>query len=104
MLSPVEIKYFLEISKHKNISKATQKLGLTQPALTTAIKKIEGYLGCPVFYRLKYGIELTEAGQILLEESQIMTDQWNMLRSKISHTQKNLVGNVSIGCHPTVGL
>ena len=55
------LKYILEVHKMRSISKAAQKLNISQPALSAHIKKIEESLGVPVFDRSIKPIQLTEA-------------------------------------------
>ena len=44
-----QLKVFMEVAKDCNMTRAAQKLGLTQPAISTAIKKIENGLGIELF-------------------------------------------------------
>ena len=58
---------FLYVAKFKSISKAAKELYTSQPAVTRVIKLIEKELGCSLFVRSKYGVELTKEGEILYE-------------------------------------
>jgi len=53
---------FLVVSKEKSFSKASAKLGISQPAVTQQIKFIEDYLDTKVIERKKNGIRLTKSG------------------------------------------
>jgi len=55
--------YFLEIAKAGNLQKAGEVLGLTQPALTGALKRLEEELGTKLFERQRYGLKLTADGR-----------------------------------------
>lgn len=55
--------YFLSIAKNGSLQKAGQELGLTQPALTASIRKLEEELGVKLFERRRYGLELSTQGQ-----------------------------------------
>ncbi|WP_080848267.1 LysR family transcriptional regulator [Cytobacillus gottheilii] len=57
------LEYFLTITREKSISKAADKLFVSQPALSKQIKKLEEILGFPLFVRLSKGITLTNKGQ-----------------------------------------
>lgn len=63
------IKYFLVVAAKKNISKAAQHLGITQSALSQAMKSLEESLGVTLFYRNTKGIELTEEGEIFYQNA-----------------------------------
>ena len=58
---------FLYVAKFKSISKAAKELYTSQPAVTRVIKLIEKELGCSLFVRSKYGVELTKEGETLYE-------------------------------------
>ena len=58
---------FLYVAKFKSISKAAKELYTSQPAVTRVIKLIEKELGCSLFVRSKYCVELTKEGEILYE-------------------------------------
>lgn len=58
---------FCEVVKYKNISKTAEKLFVSQSAITQSIKKLENTLGGKVFYRNKFGVELTDEGKHLYE-------------------------------------
>ncbi len=60
-------KVFCEVVKYKNISKASEKMYITQSAVTQSIKKLEDSLGGMLFYRKSKGVELTEEGKNLYE-------------------------------------
>lgn len=54
--------YFTEVVNAKSISKAAQKLHVSQPSLSTTIKNMEEELGQPLFKRTKYGVIPTTFG------------------------------------------
>ena len=60
-------KIFIEVAKQKNITKASQKLCITQPAVTRHIQNLEKELNIVLFNRTK-GMELTKAGEKLYTE------------------------------------
>ena len=67
--SPTEILYFNEIAKTSNLSRAAERLGVTQPTLSLALKRLEDTIGMPLMIRSKTGVQLTRAGQKLLTKS-----------------------------------
>jgi len=56
---------FLTVIKEKSFSKASAKLGISQPAVTQQIKFIEDYLDTKIVERKKNGIKLTKEGEDL---------------------------------------
>ncbi|MDQ7086121.1 MAG: LysR family transcriptional regulator [Sulfurovum sp.] len=61
----VKLETFLTVSRERSFSKASAKLGISQPAVTQQIKFIEKYLACKVIERKKNGIKLTNEGEEL---------------------------------------
>ena len=60
-------KVFCCVTRNRNITKASQELLISQPAITQTIKKLEDQIGYKLFFRTKKGMELTEDGEILYE-------------------------------------
>ena len=58
---------FVEVAKEKNVTRASEKLHISQPAVTRHIKNLENELNIVLFKRTN-GMELTEAGQRLYNE------------------------------------
>lgn len=58
-----DIHYFIAAATEGSLVRAAQSLGLTQPALSKSIKRLEKHLGVVLFNRTPRGSELTEAGR-----------------------------------------
>jgi len=61
----VKLETFLTVARERSFSKASAKLGISQPAVTQQIKFIEKYLGTKIIERKKNGIKLTSEGDEL---------------------------------------
>jgi len=61
----VKIETFLTVARERSFSKASAKLGISQPAVTQQIKYIENYLEAKIIDRKKNGIKLTAEGDAL---------------------------------------
>ncbi len=61
----VKLETFLTVARERSFSKASAKLGISQPAVTQQIKFIEKYLGAKIIERKKNGIKLTAEGDEL---------------------------------------
>ncbi len=64
-----KLKFFIEVSRAQNFTKASQKLGVSQPALTIAINDLETSLGTKLFHRNRSQLQLTPAGHALFERA-----------------------------------
>ncbi len=60
------LRYFCAVAEHGNISKASEALFVSQPALSKAMYKIEEYVGVPLFTRAHRYIALNDAGEAFL--------------------------------------
>lgn len=64
-----QLRYFVAVAEEGNISRAGQKLFLTQPALSRQIQALEQEVGYPLLERKAHSIQLTRAGETLLKEA-----------------------------------
>src|SRR5437762_3442905 len=64
-----QLRYFVAVAEEANISRAAQKIFLTQPALSRQIKALEDEIGQCVLEREAHSIRLTPAGEALLNEA-----------------------------------
>ncbi|PTW56623.1 DNA-binding transcriptional LysR family regulator [Breoghania corrubedonensis] len=62
-----QIRAFLAVCRSGGVQKAAQHLNLTQPAVTTRIRKLEDSLGVSLFERQISGMKLTKRGELLLQ-------------------------------------
>lgn len=77
-----ELESFVAIAKAKSFSKASEKLFLTQPALSNHISKLEKELGITLFERNNKKTELTHAGQqFYISAQEILNQRENALLS-----------------------
>ena len=68
-----DYEYVLAVSQEGNFSKAAQRLYISQPALSAAVKKLERELhGVPLFDRAVTPVKLTKAGRFYLEKAEII--------------------------------
>lgn len=80
-----KIETFLTVVRERSFSKASHKLGISQPAVTQQIKYLEDYLKIQIVDRKKNGINLTKAGEELFSalvklEKQILATEKEALR------------------------
>ena len=59
--------YILAVAEHSNVSKAAEALGISQPALSAHIKKIEDQIGIVIFDRSVKPMAITDAGKLYIE-------------------------------------
>jgi len=64
-----ELRFFVAVAEELNFSRAAERLGMTQPPLSRAIRQLERRLGLPLFERDTRQVTLTPAGQAMLNEA-----------------------------------
>ncbi|WP_269330190.1 LysR family transcriptional regulator [Kineosporia babensis] len=63
------LRYFVAVAEERNLTRAAERLLITQPALSRAIQSLERAVGVDLLIRRPRGLELTAAGQSLLESA-----------------------------------
>lgn len=95
-------KIFYTVAKCKNITKASQDLYISQPAVTMSIKKLESQLKMALFIRTKRGVILTNEGSILYNYVKEALEILKIGENKISNLKKLDTGNIRIGIGTTL--
>lgn len=95
-------KIFYTVAKYKNITKASQILYISQPAVTMNIKKLEEQLEMTLFVRTKRGVILTNEGAILYEHVKEAMENIKIGENKIANLKKLETGNIRIGIGTTL--
>jgi LysR family transcriptional regulator, transcription activator of glutamate synthase operon len=89
-----QVRYFIKIAELKSLSRAADSLDLTQSGLSRQLAALEAFLGKPLFSRTGRGVELTDAGQILLEAARsgysVIDQALETVREKEGITQGNV--------------
>ena len=88
------IEYVIAIAEEKSLSKAAERLYLSQPALSQRLKKLEDELGTQLFVRERDGLTLTDAGRIYINGGHsILQIKREALRkiSSLTHSSKNFL-------------
>ncbi|SHN75706.1 DNA-binding transcriptional regulator, LysR family [Cryptosporangium aurantiacum] len=69
------LRYLIAVAADGAITSAADRLGMTQPALSRAIRALEADVGVPLLVRRARGVALTEAGSVLVAEARELTDR-----------------------------
>jgi DNA-binding transcriptional LysR family regulator len=82
------MRYILAIAEHGHMTRAAGVLGVSQPALSAALARLEEELGATLFHRTGRGVDPTDAGRVFLEHA------GNTLRAadKAAEAVRELVG------------
>lgn len=102
--SSTELAYFLEVANSLNLSRASERLGITQPTLSLAIKRLEKSVGTHLFIRHQHGVALTQAGKQLLLHARQLVQDWESARARALASHQEIQGHFTIGCHPAIAI
>ena len=94
------LKYFYEVVSVKNITKASQNLLMSQPALSRAIKELEQELGTKLLERGKFGVYPTLEGELLYQHLDTIFKDFSSFLNTLD-TVKTSGGNLYIGSTTT---
>lgn len=95
-----QLRYLLQVAESGTFTRAAERLGITQPALSRSIQKLEAELGQPVFERRGRSVALTDAGQLLQARAQQMLSILNDTKAEI--TDDGTSGRIRVGAIPTI--
>lgn len=98
-----EMRYFYTIVEEGNISNASKRLNIAQPALSRQMKQLEAALGLQLFERGSRRIRLTEAGQLLRERIEQILGLVDGTMKEMTEFNSGLGGTISIGTVTTSG-
>lgn len=92
-----QLRFLVELKKHGSISKTAQKLYISQPSLSTAIKELEEELGFDILARSNKGVAFTKRGEQVLKYSQDAMSAINNIEMMGKAQEKTRKGYLSIG-------
>jgi DNA-binding transcriptional LysR family regulator len=89
---------FVEVAKERNITKASEKLNVSQPAITKQIKNLEEQLSMKLLERKSKGVELTLEGKKLYEKIKKPIEELNTIDRQVCKEKV-----INIGTHNHIG-
>jgi LysR family nitrogen assimilation transcriptional regulator len=99
-----ELRYFIHVARVGSFNKAAARLNIAQPALSRQLKKLEDELGVQLLIRNGRGVELTEAGSVLLTQAEALIQQFEQTAKLVSGEDETFSGHIVVGLPPTCGL
>lgn len=93
---------FFVVVKHKHMTKASEELHISQPAISQSIKKLEEQLGGTLFLRSNKGMELTEEGKMFYEYVKGALELINNAENEFTSFKNLDKGEIKIGCSTTL--
>lgn len=91
------LRYFVAVAEEQHVTRAAERLGIQQPPLSQQIRALETELDVQLFRRKPRGMELTDAGQALLDEARVILDQVEHALAITARTARGEQGRLVVG-------
>jgi len=95
-----QLRHAHTVATHRSFARAAKALSITQPALSRSIQMLEARLGTRLFDRNRTGVELTDAGRLLLEQASALLTLAEDLARKTAGLRNTGNGYLTIGAGP----
>ncbi len=92
-----QLRYFLAVADGQNVRQAAERLNVSAPALSVAIRQLEQEIGVELFIRERRRLRLTEAGRVLQEQTRGNLERLKQSVVLAQQTASGDVGHLTIG-------
>ncbi len=99
-----QIEYIVQIADECSITRAAEKMFISQSGMNQQLLKLEAELGTPLFHRSKNDLRLTEAGKVYVDYGRQILQLKNEAYNIINDIADNKIGSLSIGLTPERGI
>lgn len=91
------LRYFTVLAEEQHFGRAARRLSLSQPPLSLAIRRLEAELGTALFERTSRRVTLTQAGEVLRREAQVILHRAESAQALVRDMAKGSRGRLLIG-------
>ncbi|MDR1935368.1 MAG: LysR family transcriptional regulator [Candidatus Accumulibacter sp.] len=91
------LNYFIVTAEERSISRAAERLHITQPPLTRHIQSLEEELGVLLFKRTSWGVDLTQAGTALLRHAHNISAHIELATEQVRRVASGQAGRIDVG-------
>jgi len=92
-----QLEYFIAVAETLNFTKAAERCFISQAAITMQVRALEQDLGVPLFLRDRHHVELTNAGQIYLNEARAILNRAEESKKLIRTAAEGVSGQLNLG-------
>lgn len=92
-----QLRYFVAVAEEGHVTRAAERLGMQQPPLSQQIRAMEAEIGAVLFHRLPRGMQLTESGQVLLEDARAILAQVERAVETARRVARGESGRIAVG-------
>ncbi len=98
-----ELQYIVALAQERHFKRAADRVFVTQPALSLAVKKLEQELGMAIFERRSPHVTLTPLGEQIVQQAQHVLEGAAQIKAIASQGENQLRGLLRLGVIATVG-
>ncbi len=98
------LRYFLEVAREGSVTRAAQRLHISQPTLSKQLKDLEGELGKKLFLRGSHDIKLTDEGMLLRKRAEDILSMADKTVEEFKALGEFTGGDVWVGCAESDGI
>lgn len=98
-----ELRYVIAVAQERNFRRAAEKSYVSQPALSTAIHKLEDELGVQIFERSRTEVSPTSIGIRIIEQAQRVLEEAERIKHIAREGKDQLIGPLRFGVIHTIG-
>jgi DNA-binding transcriptional LysR family regulator len=98
-----QLRYFLAVAEELNFTRAAEELHLAQQALSASVKRLEDQLGVALFVRNTRKVELTSAGEVLVEGARAVIAAASAALEQVHLVSEGRTGRLVIGFSTAAG-
>ena len=96
-----DLRLFIHIAESPSLTQGARRAFLSPAAASARVKALEGQLGSRLLYRDSRGVELTPAGQRLLQHARLIMRQVEYLKSEFTEYGSDAAGHIRIFANTT---
>src|SRR5262245_56314495 len=100
----LQLEHFLAVVEERTFTRAAERVGRTQPAISQSIKKLEEEVGAPLFARDVHEVSLTEAGRVLVEYARKMVRARDDAMRDLGSLKALKRGTLNIAAHESAAV
>lgn len=97
-----DVEYFAVLAEHGHVGRAAEALGLSQPALSMSLRRLERAMDAKLCRRTPKGIELTDVGEVLLSKVRRLRQTRDDVMREVADLSQGRAGNLRVGAHAGV--
>jgi DNA-binding transcriptional LysR family regulator len=97
-----QLRVFIAVAEQQHFTRAAEELCITQPAVSASVAAIESRYKVHLFHRIGRRVELSEAGQLLLQEARLVLQQVSVMEQAVQELSGLKRGILQLGASRTL--